>query len=94
MVHFEIKRNLKTFKLKLSVEEGSMLVEKRREDPLPIQLIYITSRNRPALKMWMLPMEVNIILGIKTNSSSADRGEGTDLEILLDFTKKKFKIAS
>ena len=31
-----------------------MLVKKRREDPLPIQLMHITSQNRPALAMCYL----------------------------------------
>ena len=64
-----------------------MLVKKRREDPLPIQLIHITSRNRPAPSNALL-MEINIIFGINTNSSSADSRESTNLNSLSDFTKK------
>ena len=37
----------------------------------------------------MLPMEINIIFRINSNSSSADRGEGTDPDTISDFTKKK-----
>ena len=82
MVHCETKRNLKTFKLKFGVEEGSKLVEKRREDPRPVQWIYITVETD---QHWQCD---NIIFGINTNSSSADRREGTDLETLSGFTEK------
>ena len=34
----------------------------------------------------VLPMEINIVFGINTNSSSAGRRESTDLDILSDFT--------
>ena len=34
-------------------------------------------------------MEINIIFRINSNSSSADRGEGTDPDTISDFTKKK-----
>ena len=38
----------------------------------------------------LLLMEVNIIFRINTNSSSADRKEGTNLLTIPDFTKKNF----
>ena len=40
----------------------------------------------------VLPMEIYIIFGINSNSSSADRREGTNLDAFSDFTKNCFLI--
>ena len=69
-----------------------MLVEKRLEDPLPNKWIY--NKTKEASTNNVLYMEIDIMFGINTNNSSANRREGTDLDTPLDFIKKTIHFRS
>ena len=64
-----------------------MLVEKRLEDPLPNKWIY--NKTKEASTNNVLYMEIDIMFGINTNNSSANRREGIDLDTPSEFIKKQ-----
>ena len=71
-----------------------MLVEKRREDPIPIQWMYITSQNRPARTMrclWRLILYLESIpIALKITADNAPTSILFDIiptEIIFDFNR-------
>ena len=67
-------------KSKFCIEEQSHAVwEKTYEAPPWIQWIYQYNKLNQTSTNNVFPVEVNIIFGINTNSSSADRKECSDL---------------
>ena len=86
MVNFEIQQSLK-HKLKFLVEEGSHASWDHARSTSNSMDIHNNSKQTTTNNA--LPMEMNHVFIINTNSSSADRKEGTDLNTLSDFTKQK-----
>ena len=86
MVNFEIQQSLK-HKLKFLVEEGSHASWDHARSTSNSMNIHNNSKQTTTNNA--LPIEMNLVFGINTNSCSADRKEGTDLDTLSDFTKQK-----